>query len=271
MTLLARKLRAFLWRDFLQDASYRVYFVSQGSAVLLNIVAYFFLARFVGGGLEDEMQRYGGDLFAFLLVGVAFNGYQKVAVQSFNLRIREAQMMGTFEALLATRTPPGQIIVGSAVYDFAAMSLRVFAYLLLGGLFFGVDFSRANYPAAAVVFLLSIFAFLCIGIGSGAFIVMFKKGDPVSWVFSKLGVPLSGVLYPISVLPEALQVVSQCLPLTHAIEGLRLTLLEGASLGEIRGSLLGLAIFSILLFPASLWLFRVALRWSKERGGLVQF
>ncbi len=271
MRRFVRKLAAFLRRDLLQDASYRIYFVTQWSAVLLNIVAYFFLAKFVGGGLSDQMEPYGGDFFSFLLIGVALSGYQRVAVQSFNLRIREAQMMGTFEALLATRTPPSHIIIGSAAYDFAAMSVRVVMYMILGAFVFGADFSRANFPAAGVVFVLAIMAFLCVGIASGAFIVMFKKGDPVSWVFAKLGVPLGGVLYPVAVLPGFLRVISYCLPITHALEGLRKTLLEGASLADISGSLVALAVFSLVLFPLSLLGFGCALRWSKERGSLVHF
>lgn len=270
MKLFLRKMAAFAYRDFLQEASYRVYFVTQWSTVLLNIVAYFFLAQFLEGGLKDQLEPYGGDLFAFLLIGVAWGGYQKVAVNSFTIRIREAQMMGTFEAALATRTAPSQIIIGSAIYDFAAMSMRVMIYLIIGALF-GVDFSHANVPAALVVFALSILAFLCIGIGSGAFIVMYKKGDPVSWVFSKLGVPFGGVLFPISVLPDSLQIISYCLPITHALEGLRMTLLKGASLSEISGSLIGLGVFTCVLLPLSLVLFHYALRYSKERGGLVQF
>lgn len=271
MTSLGRKLWAFVRRDYHQEASYRVYFATQWGAILLNIVTYYYLARFVGDRLEAEMQPYGGDFFAFLLIGVALSGYQKVAVESFKSRIREAQMMGTFEALLATRTSPSVIIVCSAAYDFVVMSVRVLAYLLIGWLVFGLDVSRANYAGALVVLLLSVAAFLGVGVASSAFILLFKKGDPVSWIFTKLTVPLGGVLYPVAVLPGFLRVVSFVLPVTHALEGLRRTLLQGASLGEIRGSLAALALFALVVFPLSLLQFRLALRRSKVTGGLVQF
>ena len=180
-------------------------------------------------------------------------------------------MQGTLEALLSTRTPPNQIILGSTAYDFVLMSARVVLYVLFGWLIFGLDQGKANYGGALVVMLVAIAAFLGIGIASGGFTLMFKKGDPVTWVFTALAVPLGGVLYPVDSLPGFLQPLSAVLPITHALEALRRTLLDGATLMEVRSSLGALILFAGLVLPLSLVWFRIALRQSKVRGGLVQF
>lgn len=266
-----RKVWAFLVRDFRQESSYRLHFVSQWSAILLNILVWYFLARFAGDAMTERLAAYGGDFFSFLLVGVALWGYQNTAVGALRSRIREAQTSGTLEALLVTRTSPNLIIIGSTVYDFVFMSLRVVAYLILGYLLFGLDLGRANYPGALVVLSFSIAAFIGIGITAGAFIMVFKKGDPVTWIFTSLSVPLGGVFYPVSSLPGPLQWISNLLPVTHSLEAMRRTLLDGASIGDVRGSLFALAVFTAILLPASLLLFRHSLRWAKQRGSLVQF
>jgi len=262
---------AFLIRDYQQETSYRLNFISQWSAIVLNILVWYFLARFAGDAMAARLEPYGGDFFSFLLVGVALWGYQSTAVNSLRGRIREAQTIGTLEALLVTSTPPNQLIVGSTLYDFVFMSLRVVAYLVLGFVFFDLDLEQANYVASMVVLVLSIAAFMGIGIMAGAFTMIFKKGDPVTWVFTTLAVPLGGVFYPVSVLPGPLQWLANLLPVTHSLEAMRRTLLEGASLAEVAPSLKALAVFALILFPTSLFLFRQSLRWAKARGSLVHY
>ncbi len=266
-----RKMVAFVGRDFRQESSYRLHFTFQPASILVNTLAYYYLAAFAGASMAEKLEPYGGDFFAFLLLGVGLWGYQNVALTSLTAKIREAQMQGTLEALLSTRTPPNQIILGSTAYDFVLMSARVVLYVLFGWLIFGLDLGKANYGGALVVMLVAIAAFLGIGIASGGFTLMFKKGDPVTWVFTALAVPLGGVLYPVDSLPGFLQPLSAVLPITHALEALRRTLLDGATLMEVRSSLGALILFAGLVLPLSLVWFRIALRQSKVRGGLVQF
>ncbi len=266
-----RKVWAFLARDFRQETSYKLNFLSQWTGVLLNILVWYFMARFAGDAMAEKLEPYGGAFFPFLLVGIAFWGYQDTAVRALRSKIREAQTQGTLEALLVTRTSPNLIIIGSTVYDFVFMSIRVVAYLIVGYLLFGLRFDEPNYGGALVVMLFSIAAFLGIGIGTAAFTMVFKKGDPATWIFTSLSVPLGGVLYPVSSLPESVQVISNLLPVTHAIEALRRTLLDSATLSDVRGSLFALALFAAIMLPASLLLFRQSLRWAKAAGSLVKF
>lgn len=271
MTETLTKIWAFLARDFQQEFSYKLNFISQWAGIILNILVWYFLAQFAGDSMSERLEPYGGDFFSFLLIGVALWGYQNTAVSSLRARIREAQTVGTLEALLVTHTSPQLIIVGSTIYDFVFMSLRVGVYLLFGYLFFDLDLGKANYGAALVVLLLSITAFMGIGITAGAFTMIYKKGDPVTWIFTSLAVPLGGVFYPVSVLPAPLQWFSNLLPVTHSLDAMRRTLLEGATIQDVRSSLGALVLFAVIIFPASLLLFRQSLLWAKARGSLVQY
>ena len=77
---------------------------------------------------------------------------------------------------------------------------------------------------------------------------------------------LSGVFYPVSALPGWLQVGSWVLHHTYALEALRLTLLQGASLSQVAPQLGALVLFTIGILPLSFLLFRYAVRRGKVEG-----
>jgi len=67
----------------------------------------------------------------------------------------------------------------------------------------------------------------------------------------------TGVYYSVSVLPEFLQIVSKILPLTYALDGLRLILFNGYTLfhPEVLKNFIILFLFCIILIPLGLKLF----------------
>ena len=266
-----RKCRAFMVKDFLVDVSYRLAFAGQVVFLFFMVSAFYFFARLFQGHDIESLAPYGGEFFPFVLVGLALSLYLGVAISSFANTIRNAQVLGTLEALLVTPTPAGQIIVLSTIYAFLATSLRVVITLGIGVALFGVRFDQANFPAALLVLLLTITSFSFLGILSAAMVLAFKRADPTSWLVQGLSYLLGGVYYPVSVLPEWCQVLADLLPITHALEAMRLLLLTGASLGEVQRPILALLIFSAVAGPVSVGVFWLALRRVKKEGSLSQF
>ena len=82
---------------------------------------------------------------------------------------------------------------------------------------------------------------------------------------------LSGAIYPVDVLPESLQIVARALPQTHAIEAMRLAVLQGHSIPDLASSLVSLLVFVIILLPLSLAAFHYAARRSKMDGSLAHY
>jgi len=109
------------------------------------------------------------------------------------------------------------------------------------------------------------------GIISGSFILVYKQRDPLSMAVTSGAFLLSGVVYPVSVLPGWLQVGSWVLPHTYALEALRLTLLQGASLSQVAPQLIALVFFSMGVLPLSFLFFRYAVRRAKVEGSFAQF
>jgi ABC-2 type transport system permease protein len=266
-----RKCWVFIWKDFLTDLSYRLAFFAHLIFTFFMVAAFYFFGRMLEGTTIESLGPYGGSYFPFVIVGVAFSSYLGVAVRSFSDTIRNAQVLGTLEALLVTPTPVGQIIVMSSIYSFVATSIRVVVILIFGWLIFGVSYTNANWPAAILVLLLTIISFSFLGILSASIVLAFKRIDPSSWLVQGLSYLLGGVYYPIAVLPGWGQWLANLLPITHSLEAMRKLLLMGASLSDVAGSILGLVIFSAVAGPLSIWAFLLALKRVKREGSLSHF
>ncbi|MBL1146149.1 MAG: ABC transporter permease [Pseudomonadota bacterium] len=79
--------------------------------------------------------------------------------------------------------------------------------------------------------------------------------------------PLCAVYYPISALPEAVQVVSRALPASHVFEGLRGILLNGEFHAEYLWRAAGLnAVYFVIATGCFFW----SLDRSRKHGGLLQ-
>lgn len=274
MSALALKLRkplAFLQRDLIIAASYRFQFFSQILVVVFAIFTLYFISKVFGAQPLPALSKYGGNYFAFAIIGFSFSSYLSTALNSLSKSIREAQMTGTLEPLLITQTSVTTLIVSSSLYSFLLTSLQVVLFLGIGAFAFGVDFSAANYGAAVVIFILTILSFSSLGIISAAFIMVFKRGNPVNWLFTSVSWLLGGVYYPVSVLPDWLQTISKFLPMTHALEGIRLALLQGASFSRLEESFFCLGLFTVVFLPASLLVFRWAVQQAKVHGSLTHY
>jgi ABC-2 type transport system permease protein len=263
--------QAFFKRDLSIALSYRLYFVMQMVSIFFSVTVFYFLSLLFGPVLVPQLEQYGGDYFAFVLIGLAFSGYMGLSLSSFAESIREGQMTGTLEIMLLSPTRLSAIVLSSSLWSYGLTTVRVIVYLLLGVLVFGVRLSQANFVTALVVLVLSITSFSSIGILSAAVVLLVKRGDPVAWLFGSISSLLAGVYYPITVLPDWLEPVSRFLPLTYALDAMRLAMLKGSSLYDVRFDILALLGFTIVLTPVAFLAFRWALRRAKKEGSLIQY
>ena len=262
---------AFLRRDWRLQLSYRFSFLLQFFGIFFNLLVFYFLSQLVGISAAPYLKPYGGDYFAFVLIGLAFSGYFGVGLNSFAANLREAQTTGTLEAMLMTPTRLSTVIMSSSIYDYGFVTFQVFVYLALGGLLFGVQLDKGNTPAALVVLVLTIIAMTSLGIIAASFIMVLKRGDPVTLLISSLAILLGGVYYPVQLMPQWLQQLSRLLPITYSLDGMRRALLTDASFQEIMPDIIALAIFGIVLVPVSLLIFRYAVHRAKVDGSLAHF
>jgi ABC-2 type transport system permease protein len=171
-------------------------------------------------------------------------------LSSFAGEIRNAQIMGTLEALLVTPISVPVILFSSSLYNFTFTSIRILIYILFGISIFGMKLHVTSLSALVVIMVMTMLSFIGIGLFSAAFIIVFKQGSPINWIIGTASGLLGGVLYPVSVLPSWLQPFANLFPITHALEAIRQILLNGAAL---KRSIMKCRRWLCLLFSSFPW------------------
>jgi ABC-2 type transport system permease protein len=143
--------------------------------------------------------------------------------------------------------------------------------LLLGvlSLFFSVDLSRANLAGAGVILLAGSISFLGFGIMAAVLPLLFpERGEEMTFVISSILLLVSGVYYPISVLPDWMEPLATISPATYVLEGMRAALLEGKATTELGSSLLPILLLGVLAIPVGIAIFGWGERYAKRTGRL---
>jgi ABC-2 type transport system permease protein len=262
---------AFIKRDFSQALSYRLSFLMQFGGIIFSVAIFYFMAQLFGTSVSPQLAAYGGDYFSFVLIGLAFTGFLGLSLSNFAQSIRDGQMMGTLEIMLLSPTRLSAILISSSLWAYIFTTVRVVVYLIVGVVIFGASLNQANIGAALVIMLLAIASFSGIGILSASFVLIMKKGDPIAWVLSGASSLLAGVYYPVTVLPDWLEPISKILPLTYALDAMRLAMLQNYSFYELRVDILALLGFTLILTPISFFVFKLALKRAKKEGSLIQY
>lgn len=265
-----RSMWSFLRRDALIAATYRTAFLMPLVSIFLAVPIMYLMTRMFVDAEAEVLGSYKGQYFAFLLLGAAFQDYVTLSMSSFLSGIREHQLMGTMEIVILSPTPVSQILLFSSLWGYVFTSMRFVLYVLLG-LAFGLDLSSANMVSFALLTVTALVSFAALGILGAAATLIIKQGAAITGFLTAATLALGGVVYPIAVLPEWLQDVAQLLPFTHALSGAREALLLGATPADLSTELIVLTVFGLVLFPAALWTFQLALRRAKVTGTLGQY
>ncbi len=268
MTSLFRELWLFFRRDLYIAKSYRSPFIMEIVQALFGTAMFYYVARFVDSPELRQTLPQNGGYFAFSLVGFVFLDYLNAALDTFDRSLEEARDTGTLEHLLVTQTSLSAILAGSALYPFAATTLRIAVYIAWGALFFGFPLHSANWLAVLLVLLVSLLAFAGLGILSASYLLLFKRGNPAKWLLLGISSIAGGMLFPISILPDWLQFLARLNPITYALDAMRASLLGSIRLRDVLHPVAILLLFAALLLPLSMFSFAVALRHTKSTGTL---
>lgn len=267
-----RKILAFLRRDARTWASYRFALALQLAGVIFVLMVFFFISNAVSVRDGSAIQEYSDSYFDFVVIGLAAAGYVTVSLSGFAGHVRDAQISGTLEALLVTPTSIPTLVVGSTAGSYLAATGRLLALLFFASTVFGVPIHWAALPAAGVVLLLTIAAFSGVGLLSAAFVMVFKRGDPLAQAVAWFSMLLGGVYFPArSVGEPALESFAEWLPLTPALRALRSLLLRGDPVREVSRELAALASMAAVLVPLGLIAFVAGVRRARRSGSLTHY
>lgn len=266
----AFQLWAFVRRDYLLASASRLTFAWQLATILFAAPTMYYLGRLMQPVSSPELQPYGGDYFAFVIVGIAFSGFFAAMMSAWATGIRNEHLGGTLDAVLASPISLFTVAMGASVWGTLVAAVQMVAYLLVGRAVFHLSFGHMNMPGAIVAMLVTMVVFASLGTMSAALILLLRSGDLLTGVLAGLSVLVAGVFYPTTVLPPALQHLGQWVPLTHALQALRLAILAGAGISALSEEITTLVLFVLVLVPVAVLALHAAVSAARRLGTLVE-
>src|SRR3979409_2140802 len=122
-------------------------------------------------------------------------------------------------------------LMGICLFAIGYGLVRTFVVLLIAAAMFKLDFSHADIPAALAVLAASTVPLIGLAILPSVLPLLSpQKGEQMSIALQGFLLLVSGVYYPLSVLPWPMQLAGAASPLTYALSGIRSSLLDGVGL-----------------------------------------
>jgi ABC-2 type transport system permease protein len=265
ITVLSR-ISALARRDLRLELSYHFQLFTTFVSMALAVVTFYFLGRLVGNA--EQLQGFRGGYFEFALLGLLVMGFSQACVNSFGRSIQSAQSDGTLEILLSTATRLPTLLTGTLVVPILFALVEAAMYLGVGWVAADLRFTLQGIGISAVLLVLTLGTFAALGILSATVIVLTKRGDPFSSLALQGSNLLAGAMFPITVMPEALQAVSRAVPAFYGLRGVRAVLLAGATWSDVRTDVIALVVFNIVMVPTAMWALSGALRIARRTGTL---
>ena len=234
---------------------------------IVSVLSIGFLASGLGtlgaGGASFDLRRAQ----LYLLVGALLWGYLSLVFMEAAYAIAWERWEGTIEYTFMAPVRRVTHLMGICIFAIGYGLARTAIVLAVAVAIFNLDFSRANVLGAVVVLAASIVPLVGLAILTSVLPLLSpQKGEQMSFAVQGFMLLVSGVYYPLSVLPFPLQAAGAVSPLTYALSGIRNSLLDGAGVGEQLPTVGTLLAMGVVLIPFSILVFTWAEKRAKRLG-----
>jgi ABC-2 type transport system permease protein len=231
-----------------------------------NSLTVVFIAKGVkaaGGHLDVNRQT------TILLIGAVIWAYLGIVFEILTETVAWERWEGTIEYTFMAPLSRAVHLGGMGLFAVLYGVIRTAGLFAVVALFFGLHFPDAQFGAALLLVAVASISFVGIGMITAVLpLISPEKGAQLGFIAQGFLLVVSGVYYPVSVLPDWMQWLSTISPATYALRGLRHSILDGAGVGAVWGDLWPLLILGAVTIPLGLAVFRVGERYAKRHGKL---
>ena len=228
---------------------------------------------FIGLGMEHlsgaEANVDGRYLVLYLVIGTLVWRYLSTVFYWITELISIERWEGTIEYTLMA--PIRRITHMAGQTFFAVIYSLFFTAVILGAtvLIFDLDLSKANLWGGTIMLLSGCLSFVGISIMASTLPLLFpERGAQMTHIVIALLLLVSGVYYPVEVLPSFFQKIAVISPATYVLDGVRSSLLEDIPTRALWPYIWPTLLMGIALIPSGLWIFEQAEKYAKRKGKL---
>jgi ABC-2 type transport system permease protein len=235
-------------------------------AFLLWTIANTLTIVFISRGV-DLAPAARNDLATKLLVGGVIWAFLGIIFEIVTETVAWERWEGTIEYTFMAPVSRPVHLIGMGVYAVLYGLVRAAAIFVAVVLFIGIHLPHANYGAAVALLAIASISFIGVGMMTAVLpLISPEKGTQLGFVAQGLMLVVSGVYYPVSVLPTWMQWIAKISPATYALRGNRDQILHGAGLRF--ADVWPLLVIGALSIPIGLVVFRAGERYAKQHGKL---
>lgn len=219
----------------------------------------------IGGG-QNVDGRY---LVLYLVVGTLVWRYLSMIFYWITDLIGIERWEGTIEYTLMAPIRRLTHMAGQTLFAVIYSLIFTAVILVVTVLLFDIDLTNANLLGGTVMMLSGSLSFIGVGIVGSVLPLLFpERGSQMTHVIIAVLLLVSGVYYPVEVLPRFLQQLAVFSPATYVLDGTRLALLKGTPTLELWPYIWPTLIMGLIAVPFGLWVFGQAERYAKRTGKL---
>lgn len=205
----------------------------------------------------------------YLLIGTLVWHYLSVVFNNVSEMIAWERWEGTIEYTFMAPVTRFTHMVGTCLFSLIYGLLHTVVILGIVALFFRLDLSGANLAGGVVILVAGSLSFIGLGIVGSVLPLLFpERGAQMVHVIQALLLLISGVYYPISVLPGWMRVLSRISPATYVLEGIRGALIQSVAIDTLAPTVLTLTLMGLVMIPIGVWIFGQAEQYAKRTGKL---
>lgn len=268
MTVLANYAGAALavvHRDMTTFFSYRTLFLTQLFGSIFSLTIFYYVAQLVQIETFPTPESY----FGFVVVGLVIGLVLQSALSGPTL-LRQELVAGTFERMLVSPLGPVGGVLSMMIFPLLYSIAQAAATFVIAATAFGLSVEFPGAFLAVPVAIGGALAFASMAMFFVAIVMVFKQGLGMSWVTAGITL-VSGVYFPIALLPGWLRWASDVQPFTATVELTRHLLIDTPLTGSVLGTLVTLVAFISVLAPLGCLALTWAVQISRRRGTIIEY
>jgi ABC-2 type transport system permease protein len=186
----------------------------------------------------------GGSYVEFVIPGLLMMTMISSVMTGLPRAIAYEKDIGTMNGFLAAPISRFSIIGGKALGRIIRGFIQGILSLILAIVLFRINVYGNLLSIFAILFL-GVFSFVGLGI---VLTSIAEDEETASMIIMTLTLPmmfLSGIFFPIQMMPSFMQTISKWLPFTYAVDAMRRVMVFGATLGNVYTDVLVMLVFGI--------------------------
>ena len=183
----------------------------------------------------------------FLMPGVIGMSIMQLGLFSVAFSFVTMKREGVLRRLLATPLHPAALLIAQVITRLLVVLIQTLILAAVAVFLFGAEFA-GNFFAVLLAAALGGAVFLALGFAVSGWARSEQQAAPLANIVSLPMMFLSGVFFSRDVLPDALRVATDYLPLTYLVEAIRGMTVQGDSIIAQWPNFLGLAVWLVVAF-----------------------